>query len=319
MKKTLYTLGLFLCSSSLLQAQTNVCSGQQVSLELPGTAVGSIQWQDSLAGGSWNNISGATAATYAVTPTQNSYYRALVSNQNCTNNSGEIALSLVPAPTIANAGASVANASGTITLSANVPAAGAGAWTIATGTGGTLSNAGLPNSTFTGLPGSTYALVWTISNPPCSPSSDTVLIVYVAGPVLPSIPCLGNTLFVHPIDNAGQTAWGCVGVVAGASSDVDGALNTSTIAVACSAPTAAGICENLVASGFSDWYLPAYNELLCLRDNSVTIGGFSAGSYWSSTEGTGIFTANARARTFPTGVSGFTSKTSQNRIRCVRQ
>lgn len=319
MKKILYTFAFLFSSSSFLQAQTNVCSGDPVQLELPTSAVGTIQWQDSLPGGSWNNINGATAATYLFTPSQNGYYRALVTDQNCTNNSGEIALVLVNAPTAANAGTNVTNASGTITLNANVPTTGTGLWTIVSGTGGSLSNPNLPNSTFTGLSGNTYQLAWTISNPPCSASSDTLLVVYDTGPALPSIPCNGNILLIHPTDNAGPMTWGCSGVVAGAGSDDNGQLNTATIVAACTAPTAAGICDALVAFGASDWYLPAYNELLCMRDSATAIGGFAAGTYWSSTEGTGIFTANARYRTFPSGVSGFSSKSNTHRIRCVRQ
>ncbi|MDP2187742.1 MAG: DUF1566 domain-containing protein [Sphingobacteriaceae bacterium] len=318
MKKLSYTVALIICSTSFLQAQTNVCSGQQVSLELPGTAIGNIQWQDSMPGGAWNNISGATTATYTFTPNQNGHYRALVTDQNCTNNSGEIALNLVSAPTTANAGSNITNASGTITLSANTPGVGTGLWTILSGTGGTLGNPSLPNSSFTGLSGGTYQLVWTISNPPCNASSDTLLIVYDAGPALPSIPCLGTTLFVHPTDNAGPTPWGCSGIVTGASSYTNGSLNTSTIAATCTGTPAAAICANLTAFGFSDWYLPAYDQLLCLRDSANSIGGFAAGGYWSSSENP-TFTANAMMRTFPSGVSGVSSKSNSHRIRCVRQ
>jgi hypothetical protein len=308
-----------LATAAPSHAQTAVCVGQQVNLELPAGLSGSIQWQDSLAGGSWNNISGATSSTYSFTPAQAGFYRALVTAQNCAETSGVIAITLNQAPSTAVAGANVTGASGTITLNANAPTVGSGLWSIASGTGGSFGNPTQPNSSFSGLAGATYELVWTISNPPCEPSADTLTVVYDTGPALPTIVCNGTTLQVHPTDNAGPTAWGCSGVVSGASSDVDGQLNTTTIVAACTAPTAAGICDALVAYGASDWYLPAYNELLCMRDSAAAIGGFAAGAYWSSTEGTGIFTANARYRTFPSGTSGYGSKSNTNRIRCVRQ
>lgn len=55
--------------------------------------------------------------------------------------------------------------------------------------------------------------------------------------------------------------------------------------------TAARACENLVANGHSDWYLPAISEAYLLCKNSMTLGNFGygwgpldAGGYWTSTE-----------------------------------
>lgn len=318
MKRIIYLFSLLLSISWSAQAQQFACTGQPVTFKLPPTAVGSIQWQDSTVGGTWTDISGATADSLALVATQAKYYRALVTEQNCVNASGVIDLQINQPPTTANAGGNVPNAQGSVTLAANSPLVGTGTWTILSGAGGTLGNAALPNSSFTGTAGNSYTLEWRITNAPCEASADTITVTFDQGPALPSINCLGNTLFIHPTDNAGPTTWGCVGVVAGAGDDNNGELNTSTIVAACTAPTAAGICDGLTAFGFSDWYLPAYNQLLCMRDNATQIGGFSAGGYWSSTEGTGIFTANARYRTFPSGVSGFGSKNNSNRIRCVR-
>jgi hypothetical protein len=47
---------------------------------------------------------------------------------------------------------------------------------------------------------------------------------------------------------------------------------------------AAKLCADLVLNGYSDWYLPTYEELIKLYLNRVTIGGFINEKYWSSTE-----------------------------------
>ena len=114
--------------------------------------------------------------------------------------------------------------------------------------------------------------------------------------------------------------WGCVGITTLANDLNNGAVNTSLIVQLCGLTTAAGICDTLVSYGHSDWYLPSYNELECVRTNAATIGGFAADKYWSSNEGTGILYLNAYYRTFPSGTSGVGSKSSAlARVRCIRR
>lgn len=90
-----------------------------------------------------------------------------------------------------------------------------------------------------------------------------------------------------------QTAeWGCYGTsIPGANSMSDGAANTDTIVANCSEPgIAARICDNLVSiNNYSDWYLPAPNDLSMIYLNIPPASG--AGQlifvdadrrYWSS-------------------------------------
>lgn len=223
-------------------------------------------------------------------------------------------------PTTANAGPDITATSNTVAMAGNALVVGTGLWTIVSGTGGSFANATSPTTNFTGQPNSVYAIVWTISNPPCTPSTDTVIVTMPTGPTLPSVSCgsPSYTLYVHPTDNAGPTPWGCSGIVTNANSDNNGAANTALIVQLCPPPTAAAICNNLVAFGYSDWYLPSYNELECLRVNAATIGGFVSGGYWSSTEHA-TFNANAMMRTFPSGMSGISGKSNSHNIRCVRK
>lgn len=252
---------------------------------------------------------GLHSITYSYTDTNGCY------------NSETVSVEVMDIPTIADAGPDIISSTLSVNMAANTPVSGTGEWAIISGTGGSFDSINSPTAEFTGTVNSVYTLTWTISNPPCVPSVDTITVTMPTGPSLPSVPCgtPSYTLYVHPTDNAGPTAWGCSGIVAGASDDDNGQANTTLIVSMCGVATAAAICYNLNAHGYSDWYLPAYNELECLRNNAATIGGFAAGAYWSSTEGSGILSANAKYRTFPSGVSGHGSKSSTHMIRCVRK
>lgn len=77
----------FIFSSCLIafgQMETNYArSGVSTSIEIDWTAYnhGTIQWQSSTDATSWNNIQGATNATYTFTPSVDSYYRAEIKSQ----------------------------------------------------------------------------------------------------------------------------------------------------------------------------------------------------------------------------------------------
>ncbi len=88
-------------------------------------------------------------------------------------------------PSTANAGPdqTVAN---NATLAANTPAFGTGVWSVVNGSG-TFSNASDPNATVTGLGNGTNTFRWTITNGPCSASTDDVIITKDNLP--PSITC----------------------------------------------------------------------------------------------------------------------------------
>lgn len=69
-------------SPALVQAQTTVCADGAVQFNLA-TYNGSVQWQQSLDGTTWTNISGQTGSTLIITPLAVTWYRAEITNGTC--------------------------------------------------------------------------------------------------------------------------------------------------------------------------------------------------------------------------------------------
>jgi hypothetical protein len=81
---------------------------------------------------------------------------------------------------------------------------------------------------------------------------------------------------------------------------------------------AAKYCENMTYAGYSDWYLPARQELSFLYQNSPAIGGFMysiVSWYCSSTE----MNSDAWFFSFSNGYINYTSKGIEFYVRCVRR
>ena len=74
-------------------------------------------------------------------------------------------------------------------------------------------------------------------------------------------------------------------------------------------------CYNLDSHGHSDWYVPANDEFLVLRDNHSTIGGFSDTAYWTASE---VCCDAMWYRNIPSG-GGAGVKHFNNMVRCVRK
>lgn len=61
-------------------------------------------------------------------------------------------------------------------------------------------------------------------------------------------------------ESTGRT-WGTYGVTTGITSNINGPTNSASLAALGAAYQAATFCEGLTIGGYSDWYLPAKNEL----------------------------------------------------------
>ncbi|WP_281309429.1 T9SS sorting signal type C domain-containing protein [Flavobacterium flavigenum] len=148
--------------------------------------------------GAWSIVSG-TGATIASPSTRNSTFsgtagstytlRWTITNGVCSS-TDDVVITFNQNPTVSNAGSDQNGISTcgltSVTLAGNTPVVGTGAWSIVSGTGGTIANPSSPTSTFTGTAGSTYTLRWTISNSPCTSSTDDVVITFNVVPAAPT-------------------------------------------------------------------------------------------------------------------------------------
>lgn len=148
----------------------------------------------------------------------------------------------------------------------------------------------------------------------------------------------GTRLFVTPADQHAAAYWGTYNFTTGETSMTDGITNTNNLVVHVTngdgtynptpdaapngTPNAGLICYNLVANGYSDWYLPARDELNVIYTNRVAIGGLSADGYWSSTENNAT-TAWGQIFTNSGGNQGVQvnggKQTTDGAVRCVRR
>jgi hypothetical protein len=144
---------------------------------------------------------------------------------------------------------------------------------------------------------------------------------------LPYIDYNGSNLYIHPTDNSAGTDWGCQGIAIG-TSDTDGAANTAAIVGGCSTEgIAARLCSDLSFDGYTDWYLPAKDQLVAVdaQKNDVNKGDYAAqwadfGTYyyWSSTEWSAGPEWSVWLVFLGFGPPGTGGKNGTGHVRCVR-
>lgn len=104
--------------------------------------------------------------------------------------------------------------------------------------------------------------------------------------------------------------WGAYGQNTGVTSVIDGPTNTTTLATTWSSPPAQ-YCKNLSIGAYTDWYMPAVNELEVLyyflkptTGNNDTGSGSNANAV-SPEPISQNYTSGLPAQTTATGVNGF--------------
>ncbi|MBI5219952.1 MAG: fibrobacter succinogenes major paralogous domain-containing protein [Bacteroidia bacterium] len=138
--------------------------------------------------GIWSVVSG-TGGSFSDSSQNNTTFYGLqgnaytlrwtIINIPCPVSSDDVNITFNENPSTADAGADQPAVNGTsTTLTANNPLVGSGSWSIVSGSGGTVAQPANPGSSFTGIYGNSYRLVWTIANPPCPSSEDTVKIIF---------------------------------------------------------------------------------------------------------------------------------------------
>lgn len=167
---------------------------------------------------------------------------------------------------------------------------------------GTLSQnilEGQNGSTVTATPDSGYLFsswsdgILTASRTDSNVSANITATASFIAQQLPYVTYSGYSLFVYPTNNGPIVAYGCSGTATGATSNSDGTYNTSRMVSFCPSSVPATTCNNLVAYGYSDWFLPSLDQLQAMSDqrNTINLGTFasswvaySSSLLWSSTE-----------------------------------
>jgi len=145
--------------------------------------------------GIWTKISGPAGGTITTPSSPTTTITALVTgtyvyqwtitNAPCTSTSDQMSIIVNAPPTAANAGLDQTECSsaGTMTLAGNSATSGTGTWTQVSGPLSTITTPSSPTTTVTGLSTvGTYIYQWTISNNPCTASSDQMSIIITPGP-----------------------------------------------------------------------------------------------------------------------------------------
>ena len=125
-------------------------------------------------------------------------------------------------------------------------------------------------------------------------------------------------LIVTTSNQSTAAQWGCSGTSISTSLNIGtGQSNTTAIVNSCTTSSiAASICNNLVFGGYTDWYLPSYDELEKLYVNRALIGGFNNANYWSSSQGSSTLAYTINLFT-GTGISSV--KSSGMYVRAIRK
>jgi hypothetical protein len=117
----------------------------------------------------------------------------------------------------------------------------------------------------------------------------------------------------------GAAEWGCQGdSILGADGTAigTGAQNTADILAGCGTPGIAAYRADIYTlNGYSDWFLPAKDELNELFNNKAVVGGFAFDEYWSSSE----IDANAAwTQHWQAGITFMEGKSSVDGVRAIR-
>jgi hypothetical protein len=303
-----------------IAANQTICSGGDPAVftsTTNGTGSGSItyRWErnTNLTTPSWTTVPGQTSATYDVPnglTVTTQFRRITISTSNsvacesAATNSVQVTVN--PTPTTANAGADQTGSSTCgltqVTLAGNSPSVGIGAWSIISGTGGTITTPSSATSSFSGIAGSTYTLRWTISNSPCTASTDDVVITFNVNPSAGILSgtqslCSNETTTLASTVSGGAWSSGATGIAtinssSGVVSGVSAGTATMTYTV-----TGTGGCSNATATRtVTVTAAPSAGSLsgtqsLCSNETS-TLSSTVSGGAWSSSA-TGIATINS--------------------------
>ncbi|WP_189328109.1 T9SS sorting signal type C domain-containing protein [Flavobacterium sp. LM4] len=233
---------------------SNGCAGTNTAMGLNNSQVG-VSYQLQRDGVNVGSIVAGTGAAISLgTQSVAGTYKvmAIVGSANCKTMTGSVVINSVP--TVSNAGPDQTSAATcgltSVTLAGNNPTSGTGIWSIFSGAGGTVTTPTSPTSTFTGIVGTSYTLRWTISNSPCTASTDDVVIRINQSPTVSitgnNYICAGSTTTLSPTTGGTWTSSNDLvatvnnaGLVTGVATGSATFTFTSSVAPGCTATTPA--------------------------------------------------------------------------------
>lgn len=193
--------------------QTVCGTNAQLIGNAPGTGTG--QWTLVSGSGNITNPGGNSTSVTNLGPGTN-VFRWTIITGTCAPSSDEVQITAVSNPVAANAGSDQNICGSSATISANAPSQGTGTWTLVSGSG-QIANPNSPSTTVVSLGSGANTFRWTISNPPCAPSFDEVVITATPGNVTalagPDQTICGSTVFLSA--TAPVTGFGVWTVVSG--------------------------------------------------------------------------------------------------------
>ena len=230
----------------------DVC-GTFTSLSANAPVAGSGSWSIVNGDGS-GNIGSPNSANSTFTGNAGQTYtlRWTISNGSCTSSTDDVNITFDQTPTVADAGLDKNICGSSTNLEGNPAAAGVGSWSIISGTGGSVANINDENSSFTGTPGVTYQLRWSISSGSCGDTRDDVTITFDQVPTTPNAGadkdvCVTSTTLEANTPTVGRGSWRIIsgpGDIAdpnAATTEITGLLAGQTTTVAWQISN--GVCE----------------------------------------------------------------------------
>jgi hypothetical protein len=188
--------------------------------------------------GAWSLLNGSgtitassnAASTVTGLGTGANTFRWTISNGACTPSTDDVIINGFALPTTANAGPDQTSCATSAVLAGNTPTTGSGMWTLVGGTG-VISSPSSPSSTVTGLGVGTNTFRWTVSNGPCTASTDDIIITQ-AGTITtsnagPDQNICGNSATLA--GNAPSTGTGAWTLVSGAGTIANTSVNSSAV------------------------------------------------------------------------------------------
>lgn len=219
-----------------LSGTSLLCTGSGTTLTLSGqstTGYGlSTAWfYGTTSGGPYPTSAGSGTSISTGNLTASRYYIATTtcSNGGASASTAEFGVVVNANPTAAVAGPdqTICISSVSTTLAANTPVNGTGTWSILAGSANTnpsqLSSTTSPTATFTPTISGTYTLRWTISNNPCTATTDDVVITVRA---LPTTATVGGTQTICASSTSAALGGNTPGSGTGAWSVVSGGTGT---------------------------------------------------------------------------------------------